>query len=180
MIAKIVTFIPVLIFGIVANFVIIRLIIQNRSLRTPSNLIIANMALANCLTLLICPVLFMINDFYQNFLLGSLGCKLEGFLEGALLITAVLNLAVVSYDRLTAIVLPSETRLSIRGTKIVICLTWLAGILIALPLALYRSYKVCREILLCSLSLNITTILTGTTVEEFQRNILQGKSTHFA
>ncbi|XP_065370090.1 neuropeptide FF receptor 2 [Calliphora vicina] len=142
MIAKICTFIPVLIFGLIANYAIIRLIILNRSLRTPTNLIIANMAMADFLTLLICPVLFMINDFYQNYMLGSVGCKMEGFLEGAFLITAVLNLSVVSYDRLTAIVLPSETRLTMRGAKIVIFLTWLAGILIALPLAIYRTYKV--------------------------------------
>ncbi|TMW50332.1 hypothetical protein DOY81_004609 [Sarcophaga bullata] len=142
MIAKICTFIPVLIFGLIGNYVIVRLIVLNRSLRTPTNLIIANMAVADFLTLLICPVLFMINDFYQNYMLGSVGCKMEGFLEGAFLITAVLNLSVVSYDRLTAIVLPSETRLTVRGAKIVIFLTWLAGILIALPLAIYRTYKV--------------------------------------
>ena len=141
-IVKICTFIPVLIFGLIGNYVIVRLIVLNRSLRTPTNLIIANMAVADFLTLLICPVLFMINDFYQNYMLGSVGCKMEGFLEGAFLITAVLNLAVVSYDRLTAIVLPSETRLTVRGAKIVIFLTWLAGILIALPLAIYRTYKV--------------------------------------
>ncbi|XP_075167535.1 neuropeptide FF receptor 2 [Haematobia irritans] len=142
MIIKICTFVPVLIFGLIGNFTIIRLIVMNRALRTPTNLIIANMAMADFLTLLICPTMFMINDFYQNYLLGSVGCKMEGFLEGAFLITAVLNLSVVSYDRLTAIVLPSETRLTMRGAKIVICLTWLSGILIALPLAIYRSYKV--------------------------------------
>uniref|UniRef100_A0A1I8N7I2 G-protein coupled receptors family 1 profile domain-containing protein n=1 Tax=Musca domestica TaxID=7370 RepID=A0A1I8N7I2_MUSDO len=142
MIIKICTFIPVLIFGLVGNYIIIRLIVMNRALRTPTNLIIANMAMADLLTLLICPTMFLINDFYQNYLLGSVGCKLEGFLEGAFLITAVLNLSAVSYDRLTAIVLPSEARLTMRGAKIVIFFTWLAGILIALPLAIYRTYKV--------------------------------------
>lgn len=142
MIIKICTFVPVLIFGLLGNYTIIRLIILNRPLRTPTNLIIANMAMADFLTLLICPTMFLMNDFYQNYVLGMEGCKLEGFLEGVFLITAVLNLSVVSYDRLTAIVLPSETRLTMRGAKIVILITWLAGILIALPLAIYRSYKV--------------------------------------
>ncbi|XP_061402067.1 neuropeptide FF receptor 2 [Musca vetustissima] len=141
MIIKICTFVPVLIFGLIGNYIIVRLIVKNRALRTPTNLIIANMAVADLLTLLICPSMFLINDFYQNYLLGSVGCKLEGFLEGAFLITAVLNLSAVSYDRLTAIVLPSEARLTMRGAKIVIFFTWLAGILIALPLAIYRTYK---------------------------------------
>ncbi|XP_037941391.1 neuropeptide Y receptor type 2-like [Teleopsis dalmanni] len=142
MAVKIGTFVPVIIFGICGNYIIIRLIILNRSLRTPTNLIIANMAVADFLTLFICPALFMVNDFYQNYQLGCVGCKLEGFLVGVFLITAVLNLSVVSYDRLTAIVLPTETRLSILGVKIVIPLTWIVGIAVASPLAIYRGYRV--------------------------------------
>lgn len=84
----------------------------------------------------------MINDFYQNYQLGCVGCKLEGFLVVVFLITAVLNLSAVSYDRLTAIVLPQESRLTMRGARIVIGCTWLAGVLLALPLAIYRVYKV--------------------------------------
>ncbi|CAD7012609.1 unnamed protein product [Ceratitis capitata] len=139
---KIATFLPVIIFGLYGNFVILQLIVLNRALRTPTNMLVGNMAVADLLTLIICPVMFMINDFYQNYQLGSMGCKLEGFLDVAFLITAVLNLSTVSYDRLTAIVLPSETRLTMWGVRFVIAFTWLGGFLIALPLALYRTYKV--------------------------------------
>lgn len=142
MILKICSFIPLILFGLFGNYIIVRLIVLNRSLRTPTNLIIANMAVADFLNLLICPAMFMINDFYQNYELGSVGCKMEGFLEASFLITAVLNLSAVSYDRLTAIVLPSETRLTMKATKIIIVFTWLAGFLIAMPLAIYRTYKV--------------------------------------
>lgn len=61
------------------------------------------------------------------------------------LITAVLNLCAVSYDRLTAIVLPRESRITIRGAKIVMTLTWLAGLALAFPLPIYRNYKVIRR-----------------------------------
>jgi len=118
------------------------LIAANRSLRSPTNLIIANMAVADLLTLAICPAMFMLNDFYQNYQLGYVGCKMEGFLVVVFLITAVLNLSVVSYDRLTAIVLPMETRLTVRGVQIVVVCTWILGILFASPLALYRAYRV--------------------------------------
>lgn len=47
----------------------------------------------------------------------------------------------VSYDRLTAIVLPRETRLTVNGAKIVMMLSWLFGISMAIPLLLYRTYK---------------------------------------
>ncbi|XP_060656490.1 galanin receptor type 1 [Drosophila nasuta] len=139
---KICAFVPLIVFGLYGNFILIYLIATTRSLRSPTNLIIANMATADFFTLLICPIMFMINDFYQNYQLGSIGCKMEGFLVVVFLITAVLNLSAVSYDRLTAIVLPRESRLTLRGARIVIISTWLAGILLSLPLAIYRIYKV--------------------------------------
>lgn len=139
---KICTFVPLIAFGLYGNFILIYLIVRTRSLRSPTNMIIANMALADFFTLLICPTMFMINDFYQNYQLGCVGCKLEGFLVVVFLITAVLNLSAVSYDRLTAIVLPQESRLTLRGAQIVIGCTWLAGVILALPLAIYRVYKV--------------------------------------
>lgn len=61
---------------------------------------------------------------------------------GALLITAVFNLCAVTYERLTAIVLPTETRLTIFGTKIVMACTWVGGFTLAVPLAVYRTYRV--------------------------------------
>ncbi|XP_017120155.2 neuropeptide FF receptor 2 [Drosophila elegans] len=139
---KIGTFLPLIAFGLYGNITMVYLIAVNRSLRSPTNLIIANMAVADLLTLAICPAMFMVNDFYQNYQLGGVGCKLEGFLVVVFLITAVLNLSVVSYDRLTAIVLPMETRLTVRGAQIVVVCTWVLGILLASPLALYRAYRV--------------------------------------
>lgn len=136
------TFIPIILIGCIGNILLIIVILRNRGLRTATNLLIANMALADFLTLLICPTLFMIHDFYQNYELGSVGCKMEGFLEGLFLITSVLNLIAVSYDRLTAIVLPQEAKLTVRGVKFVIAASWVIGILMALPLLIYRYYRV--------------------------------------
>ncbi|XP_055856553.1 neuropeptide FF receptor 2 [Episyrphus balteatus] len=141
-ILKVTTFVPVIVFGIASNLIIVYLIIQNRALRTPTNMLIANMAVADTAALLICPIMFMYNDFFQNYMMGPFGCKTEGFLQGSLLITAVLNLSGVSYDRLTAIVLPLEARLTIKGAKVVMVVTWLIGFVIATPLAIFRIYKV--------------------------------------
>ncbi|KAJ6647125.1 Cholecystokinin receptor type A, partial [Pseudolycoriella hygida] len=118
---KISTFIPLLIFGILGNFMLLNVIIRNRALQTPTHLLLANMALADFFVLTICPVLYMYKDFYQNFLLGTIGCKMEGYLQ--------------------AIVLPTETRLTMFGTKMVMACTWIAGFTIAVPLAVYRTYK---------------------------------------
>lgn len=139
---KIGTFVPVIVFGTIGNWVLLVIIARNRALQTPTNLLLANMSAADFLMLVICPVLFMFNDFYQNFQLGRIGCGAEGFLEGAFLVTGVLNLCAVSYDRLTAIVLPTKTRITLRVAKILMVFTWLAGAAFATPLAVFRFYRV--------------------------------------
>lgn len=139
---KIAAFVPILVVGLLGNALMVTIIVRNRALQTPTNLLLANMSAADFLTLAICPVLFMFNNFYQEFQLGKFGCLAEGFLEGAFLVTAVFNLCAVSYDRLTAIVLPTETRLTVRGAKIVMVLTWVTGGVFATPLAIFRFYKV--------------------------------------
>lgn len=141
-IAKVVTFVPIILFGLIGNALLITIILRNRNLRTPTNLLIANMATADFATLLICPIMVMFRDFFQNYLLGPVGCKSEGFLQASLLITAVLSLSAVSYDRLTAIVLPQETRLTIKGAKMVILGTWIFGAGLSVPLIIFRNYRV--------------------------------------
>lgn len=139
---KVATFVPIIVFGLIGNFLLITIVMRNRSLKTPTNLLIANMAAADLATLLICPIMVMYRDFFQNYELGAIGCKMEGFLQASLLITGVLNLCAVSYDRLTAIVLPQETRLTIMGAKFVMLTTWIVGFIFAIPLIIFRTYKV--------------------------------------
>jgi hypothetical protein len=61
---------------------------------------------------------------------------------GSLLFTGVLNLVVVSYDRLTAIMTPLEARLTVRGAHIVMASTWVTGVILGLPLVFFRMYRV--------------------------------------
>ncbi|XP_019530544.3 QRFP-like peptide receptor isoform X1 [Aedes albopictus] len=138
---KTVTFLPLITFGIFGNIALLCIIFTIRALKTPTNMLIANLAVADLATLIICPVMFMLHDFYQNYVMGCIGCKLEGFLEGLLLITSVLCLCGISYDRLTAIVFPKKSRLTMRGVTIIIACAWIVGLVLALPLTIYRNYK---------------------------------------
>lgn len=61
---------------------------------------------------------------------------------GGLLVTSVLGMCVISYDRLSAVVLSSGTRLKGRGTVAAIVFCWLMGFSIAMPLSLYRHFKI--------------------------------------
>ncbi|XP_066996247.2 substance-K receptor-like [Anabrus simplex] len=139
--AKVMAFLPFVLVGIFANCIILNVVLRNRYLRTPTNMILANMAAADLATLLFCPTIFVFTDAFQNYVLGEFGCKTEGFFNCSLLMTAVLNVVAVSYDRLTVITLPREARLSPYGTHIIIIGSWCVGLIVAIPLVIYRTYK---------------------------------------
>lgn len=100
------------------------------------------MAAADLLSVLIHPWIFLVYDFFQNYQLGQFGCKAEGAIECSILLTSVITLSAISYDRLTAILLPKESRLTKNRAKVVIVVTWVSGLLISTPLFFYRTYKV--------------------------------------
>lgn len=132
---------PIGIFGIIGNCLLLHVIHGNRSLRTPTNYLIFNMAVTELIVLMFCPGLFVFHEIFQSYKLGEIGCRAEGTLEVALLITSVITLCFISYDRLTAIAFPMESRLNFKTTKIVIIGSWVAGFIIASPLAIFRDYK---------------------------------------
>lgn len=79
---KLATLVPVICFGIIGNLLLLNIIARNRALQTPPNLILANMVAADTITLLFCPTMFICRDFFQNFVLGAIGCNMEGYLQG--------------------------------------------------------------------------------------------------
>lgn len=99
------------------------------------------MAIADLFVLAVCPGLFLFHEIFQSYKLGEIGCKAEGMIEVSLLITAVITLCFISYDRLTAIAFPMETRLNFRTAKYVIIASWIGGIILSSPLAIFRNYQ---------------------------------------
>lgn len=53
-----------------------------QGMRTCTNIFICNMALADLMTILCCSWTIIVVDAYQNFVLGKLYCKLDGFFHG--------------------------------------------------------------------------------------------------
>ncbi|CAH0564251.1 unnamed protein product [Brassicogethes aeneus] len=80
-IEKVALFLPLVVLGIAGNTQVIYIITKNVHLQTPTNLLIANMAVADLLSLLFHPWVFITYDVFQNYQLGLIGCYGEGALE---------------------------------------------------------------------------------------------------
>ncbi|XP_043258570.1 neuropeptide Y receptor type 2 [Colletes gigas] len=139
-ILKILSTLPIIIIGSLANSGLIYVIVKEKSLRTTTNLLIVNMCIADLATCLICPWMFFCIDIFQNYILGDIACHLDGLLVHALTLVAVFNLSAISYDRVSAIVFNCSGKLTRRTTRILLFATWISGIVVALPLAYFRRY----------------------------------------
>ncbi|XP_031618332.1 neuropeptide Y receptor type 1 [Contarinia nasturtii] len=139
-VCKLLVLVPIIFCGVAMNVLLLNIIIKNRALHTPTNYILSNMIVADTLMLLVSPVLLICFDLFQNFILGPIGCKIGAFIQVTFLLTSVLSLCVVSYDRLTAIVLPMEKRITMRGAKMTMLFTWMVGLTTSIPFAVYRNY----------------------------------------
>ncbi|CAG9863801.1 unnamed protein product [Phyllotreta striolata] len=132
---------PVVIFGVFGNVMVIYILWKNVKIRTPTNLLIGHMAVADSLSLLTHPWVTLTYDFFQNYQLGVVGCKGEGAAECSILIASVISMSAITYDRLTAIVLPKETRITKKGAKTIMVVTWIIGLLLSVPIYLNRQYR---------------------------------------
>jgi len=75
-------FLPIVIGGIISNVLLVYIVTRFIRMQTPTNILIASMALVDLITLLLCPWMLLVHHFFQNYVLGAFGCKLEGFLSG--------------------------------------------------------------------------------------------------
>ncbi|XP_054165202.1 substance-K receptor-like [Oppia nitens] len=158
--AKSAAVLPVMVVGIFGNLAVICLILKLRPLRrSPVNLFILNMALADLLTTLFCPWIALVDNIYQIYVLGSFFCRLDGFIKILCLLTSVFSLMTISIDRYIAICLPNfrlccccgsssgqqhqqqYRRLNKRHSYIIIAGIWLVAIILSAPLIVWRSYR---------------------------------------
>ncbi|KAL0274546.1 UNVERIFIED_CONTAM: hypothetical protein PYX00_002648 [Menopon gallinae] len=133
---------PVACLGIAGNAILLAATVKNRSLTTPTNLLVVNMAITDAATLLVNSWMFLVRDSFQNYVLGEFACNIEGFCEFSFLLTGVFNLIVISYNRLLAIVQPHEVHLTAKSVRFFMVATWILGFVSASPLIIFRTYKV--------------------------------------
>ncbi|KAL9988562.1 hypothetical protein ACROYT_G003020 [Oculina patagonica] len=135
-------------FGVVGNGIVITIVQKTPSMHTTTNYLLLNLAVADLLTLLLCPGVydFALNHFRINPALGDIVCKL--FAGNAIVCitfdASVLTLCVIAVERYVAIVKPfksSRWNISSRKMGIVIALIWLMAFILSFPDSLWTEYS---------------------------------------
>nr|UJY64326.1 ultraviolet sensitive opsin UV3 [Neogonodactylus oerstedii] len=95
----------------VGNGTVIFLMMTSKALRTPSNMLIVNLAFADFIMMAKTPI-FIINCFNEGPVLGRMGCQIFGIMGAYTGPMSACTNAAIAYDRFRCITDPIEGRLS--------------------------------------------------------------------
>ena len=126
----------VIIAGLVGNSLIIATICGRRSMRTPCNFFIMNIAIADLIVAIALTPLRMA-ELYKGWPLGEFLCQFFGPLQDAIVCVSVVSHTVIALERYRGIITPFKPKLSMRKAKIVIAVIYCACyVSVGVPLAI--------------------------------------------
>ena len=124
------TTIPFFIIGFIGNVMVIRIVHKTRDMHTPTNCLLANMAVSDVLSILLASISLVM--FFLGF--GKVGCKLTIFIEISTTVSSI-TLTVLAVERYHALLKPFRTGLRLKEDNIAkaIAFIWIASVIMCFP-----------------------------------------------
>nr|WCQ76400.1 ultraviolet sensitive opsin 1 [Notolioon sp. CRS 2022] len=107
----------------VGNGLVIWIFSSAKTLRTPSNMFVVNLATCDFMMMIKAPI-FIYNSFNRGFAAGYFGCQIFAFLGSLSGIGAGMTNACIAYDRYTTIAKPFDTKLTRTKAFVMILCIW--------------------------------------------------------
>ncbi|XP_010775951.1 opsin 4b [Notothenia coriiceps] len=92
--------------GMLGNLLVIYAFCRSRSLRTPSNIFIINLAITDLLMCVTQTPTFFINSMHKRWIFGKKGCEIYAFCGALFGICSMITLMVIAVDRYVVITRP--------------------------------------------------------------------------
>lgn len=135
-------FAVIIFFSIIGNFLIILVVLRNRSMRTTTNYYIVNLAVADLLVTVCCMWVTLVADVNEGWVLGAFFCKINTFMQVLSVIASVLSLTLIAYDRFFGIVFALKAHMTDRRARTSLILIWICSGIIACPTLIFRELKI--------------------------------------
>ena len=128
------TTIVFLIIGLIGNVFVIRIVHKTRDMHTPTNYLLANMAVSDVITILMWPLYF--------FAVGKFVCKFLALVEISIMVSST-TLTVLAVERYHAILKPFRTGLRLReeNSKLAIACIWIASVILCSPEFIFKDWS---------------------------------------
>uniref|UniRef100_A0A8C6QDP4 Neuromedin-B receptor n=2 Tax=Nannospalax galili TaxID=1026970 RepID=A0A8C6QDP4_NANGA len=125
--------------GLLGNIMLVKIFLTNSAMRSVPNIFISNLAAGDLLLLLTCVPVDASRYFFDEWMFGSLGCKLIPAIQLTSVGVSVFTLTALSADRYRAIVNPMDMQTS--GVVVWTCVKavgiWVVSVLLAVPEAVF-------------------------------------------
>ncbi|KAL2730822.1 rhodopsin-like isoform X2 [Vespula squamosa] len=130
------------ILGWCGNGVVVYVFLMTPSLRTPSNLLVVNLAFSDFIMMVIMSPPMVINCYYETWILGTLMCDIYAMVGSLCGCASIWTMTAVALDRYNVIVKGmSGTPLTIKRALLQIIIIWLFGLLwTILPMVGWNRY----------------------------------------
>lgn len=112
-----------MILSAVGNGCVVWIFTTSKSLRTPSNLFVINLALFDLVMMVEMPML-IVNSFLERVIGWELGCDIYAALGSVSGIGSAINNAAIAFDRYKTISCPIDGRLNGKQAGVIVALTW--------------------------------------------------------
>ncbi|CAF96662.1 unnamed protein product, partial [Tetraodon nigroviridis] len=121
--------------GMIGNFLVIYAFCRSRSLRTPANIFIINLAVADLLMCVTQTPIFFTTSMHKRWIFGEKGCELYAFCGALFGICSMITLTVIAIDRYFVITRPltSIGVLSRKRAFIILMTVWVYSLGWSLP-----------------------------------------------
>ncbi|XP_072947405.1 opsin-3 [Epargyreus clarus] len=113
-----------MIMSTLGNGIVVWIFSTSKSLRSPSNMFVINLAIFDLMMMLEMPM-FIVNSFYQRLLGYQLGCDIYAVLGGFSGIGGAITNAVIAFDRYKTISSPLDGRITHVQASLLILFTWI-------------------------------------------------------
>lgn len=135
----------IVLFGSVGNFLVAFVVFKTKSTRSTTNLLLANMAVADFTTLTVSPVLVALSiqpglgELTPGLCYFLTACVILGFITSAV---SILTLIILAVERYNALIHPLNNgrRLTEKNVGYAIAVTWLSCAVLYAPLVSYFEY----------------------------------------
>ncbi|XP_027024538.1 neuropeptide FF receptor 1 like 2 [Tachysurus fulvidraco] len=119
----------------VGNGLVCLIVLENRRMRTVTNLFIFNLAVSDLLVGVFCIPTTLVDNLITGWPFSNMVCKLSGLVQGMSVAASVFTLVAIAVDRFRCIVYPFQPKLTLLVAKVTIAMIWVLALVIMCPSA---------------------------------------------
>ncbi|XP_069380345.1 neuropeptide FF receptor 1 like 2 [Paralichthys olivaceus] len=119
----------------VGNILVCLIVLENRHMRTVTNLFIFNLAISDLLVGIFCIPTTLLDNLITGWPFSNTMCKMSGFVQGVSVSASVFTLVAIAVERFRCIVYPLQPKPTVLVAKAAIVFIWVLAVVIMCPAA---------------------------------------------